>query len=83
MLTWEKLSDHQYRARLPVFGNVRVESYTAGKWDVNASVPGISMGLIEQSFKTEAEALDAANALVADACRDFLDQAPTVRGGCE
>ena len=80
MLTWEKLSDRTYRARLPIFGNVRVESYSEAEWEVNFSAPGVNFSLSEDRYGSAADARNFANKIVADACRDFLDQASTVRG---
>ncbi len=77
MLTWKKLSDTAYRARLPVYGHVRVETCGDGKWEVNASAPGICDTLLPRSFKSADDAKSGAGEFVTEACKAFLSAAET------
>lgn len=71
-LNWENTSRNTWQAPLPVYGRVRVESYGGGTWGINASAPGICEILIEGAFPTAEDGMAAANAFVAERCRQHL-----------
>ena len=80
MLKWDDLGHGRHRAALPVYGNVVLECWSDGEWHVNVSVPGLCDTLVAGVFSSLEGAKSAADTHVTNACRDFLGQAPTVRG---
>jgi hypothetical protein len=60
-LVWEHLRN-SYRAPAPLFGHIRVESYSTDYWTVHWSVPGYTDLLIQGSFDTPEAAKAAAQA---------------------
>jgi hypothetical protein len=61
-LRWEHVGGYHYRAPAPLFGNIRIESYTEGKFDLVWSVPGFCDVLVPEGFYTAEAAKAAANA---------------------
>ena len=61
-LVWEDIGGYHYRAPAPLLGNIRIESYTEGKFDVVWSVPGFCDVLVPEGFPTIEAAKAAANA---------------------
>ncbi len=57
-LNWEHLGGDHYRAKCPLFGNLRIERY-GGDFMVNWSVPGFCDSFIEGEFKTLSAATEA------------------------
>ena len=60
-LVWEDIGGYHYRAPAPLLGNIRIESYTEGKFDVVWSVPGFCDVLVPEGFPTIEAAKAAAN----------------------
>lgn len=57
-LIWERLGGDHYRAKCPLFGNLRIERY-GGDFMVNWSVPGYCNSFIEGEFATLSAAAEA------------------------
>lgn len=76
-LEWEKLSDNCYRAKAPLFGNLRVETYGGKTWLSQWSVPGYCDSFVDGDFHSADEAKAATEARVL-AC---LDMRPTTQKG--
>lgn len=59
-LVWEKLSDNCYRAKLPLIGNLRVETYGGDEWFILWSIPGYCETFTPGTFKNADDAKAAA-----------------------
>ena len=60
-LEWEDLASHHSRARAPLFGSIRCESW-GGPFNVSWSVPGYTDTFLDKQFLTLADAEAAAQA---------------------
>jgi hypothetical protein len=65
-LVWERLGGGNYRAKAPLFGNIRIEGWSSGKWNVAWSVPGFCDTFTDGDFPTLEAAQAAAQADFAD-----------------
>lgn len=61
-LEWVNLGGYTYRTAAPLFGSLRIESYSDTGWSALYSVPGYCDTFVEGEFPTVAAAMEAVQA---------------------